>query len=221
MNGEDDTPEVPATDDGSDSLDPREAAALLERATRQAQREFDLRPPVLTFAAAVTVLVAYGALWVSVRDQHPYAGPSGTALAVLYGMLAVWIVVVTAILRRSLSGRSSRQRRLEAVVFGTIWVSVYIFQGALYSVVPSQAIAYGVYAAVAPLIVVGSAAAGYETARGKWPEAGFAVAVVVLGAIASFAGPAGVWGLVALGGCGLLLVATAAQLWTRRPGLAR
>ncbi len=174
---------------------------------------------MLTFFAALTVLVAYGAIWLSVRDQHPYSGPSGTALAVLYGMLAVWIVVVTAILRRSLSGRSSQQRRLEAVVFGAIWVCVYIFQGALYSTVPSQAIAYGVYAAVAPLIVVGSAAAGYEAARGKVAEAGFAVAVVLLGAVASFAGPANVWAMVALGGCGLLLVATVAQLWTRRLGL--
>ncbi len=221
MNDEDVTPEIAATDHDGLPLDPREAAALLEQTTRKAEREFDLRPPMLTFSAALTVLVAYGAIWLSVRDQHPYSGPSGTALVVLYGMLAVWIVIVTAILRRSLSGRSSQQRRLEGVVFGAIWVCVYIFQGALYSVVPSQAIAYGVYAAVAPLIVVGSAAAGYEAARGKPAEAGFAVAVVALGAVASFAGPAGVWGLVALGGCGLLVVATAAQLWSRRPGLAR
>jgi hypothetical protein len=206
--------ETEAGDGGE--LDPREAAALLEEATRQAERRFDLQPPILLFAAAVTVLVAYGAVWLSVRDQHPYSGPSGTALAVLYGTLAVWIVLVTTVLRRALSGRSSRQRRLEGITFGAIWVCVYVFQGALHHADPDHAIAYGIYPAVAPLIVVGAAAAGYEAAREDWTRAGFAAAAVAFGALASFAGPAGVWGVIGVGLCGLLLVGAAAQLWLRR-----
>ena len=69
---------------------------------------------------------------------------------------------------------------------------------------------------MAPLIVVGAAAAGYEVAREHRASAGFALAAVVLGAVASFAGPAGVWGVVGVGLCVLLLVGTAAQLWQRR-----
>jgi hypothetical protein len=205
-----------AADDEGGELDPREAAALLEQTTRRAERQFEIRPPILTLAAAATVLVAYGAVWLSVRNQHPYSGPSGAALGVLYGTLALWVVVNVAVLRRALTGRSSRQRRLEGIVFGAIWICVYIFQGALRHVDPNHAIAYGVYPAVAPLIVVGAAAAGYQAAREKRVEAGFAAAAVVLGALAPFAGPADVWGVIGVGLCGLLLVGAAAQLWQRR-----
>jgi hypothetical protein len=201
--------------DADGELDPREAAALLEQTTRQAEHEFDLRPPLLTLAAAVTVLVAYGAVWLSVRHQHPYSGPSGTALAVLYGTLALWIVLNALVLGRALSGRSARQRRLEGITFAVIWICVYVFQGALYHADHNHAIAYGVYPAVAPLIVVGSAAAGYEAARANRSRAGFAVTAVVLGASAAFAGPRAVWGVVGVGLCILVLVGAAAQLWQR------
>ena len=39
---------------------------------------------------------------------------------------------------------------------------------------------------------------------------------VVLGALASFAGPAGVWGVIGVGLCALLLIGAAAQLRQRR-----
>lgn len=202
--------------DETGSLDPRAAAALLDETTREAERRFSQRPPWLTVTAAVVVLIAYGAVWFSVRHQHPYSGPTGTALAELYGTLAVWIVVVTIALGRSLRGRSSRQRTLEGVTFAAIWICVYIFQGALHHANPTHAIAYGVYPAVAPLIVVGAAAAGYEAARDHAGRAAFAVAAVALGAFASFAGPADVWGVVGVGLSALLLLAAAAQLrWGR------
>ena len=201
-------------DEGGE-LDPREAAALLEQTTKQAERQFDRRPPILTAAAAVTVLIGYGAIWLSVRHQHPYSGPTVAGLAVLYGVLAVWIVFNVILLRRAVSGRSSRQRRLEGMTFGAVWICVYVFQAALHHVDPNPAIAYGVYPAVAPLIVVGAAAAGYEAARNKPAQAGFAAAAVCLGAFASFAGPADVWGLVGVGLSALLLVGTASQVWQR------
>lgn len=204
----------PIEEDGD--LDPRDAAALLEQTTREAEHEFDMRPPLLTLAAAVTVLVAYGAVWLSVRDQRPYSGPTGTALGVMYGTLAVWVVLNVIVLGRALSGRASRQRRIEGLVFAAVWICVYVFQGAIHHVDPNPEIAYGIYPAVAPLIVVGAAAAGYEAAREKLVEAGFAVAAVVLGACAAFAGPAGVWGVTGIGLCALLVAGGAAQLWQRR-----
>lgn len=207
--------EIGPEDDGAE-LDPREAAVLLDRAARQAERQFELRPPFLTFAAAVTVLVAYGGVWFSVRHQHPYSGPTATGLGVLYGTLAAWIVLNVVVIGRALSGRSSRQRRNEGFTFAAIWICVYVFQGALHHVDPNHAIAYGIYPAVAPLIVVGAAAAGYEVARERWAQAAFAVAAVVLGAIAAFAGPVTVWGVVGVGLSALLVSGTAGQLWQRR-----
>ncbi|HET7571214.1 MAG TPA: hypothetical protein VFJ77_00940 [Gaiellaceae bacterium] len=207
--------EAGAPDEPSE-LDPRDAAALLARTASRAERAFDLRPTFLFFAAAATVLVAYGAVWLSVRNQHPYSGPSGTALGVLYGVVAAWALLNVVVLRRALAGRSSPRRPLEALTFAAIWICVYVFQEALHHADPSHAIAYGVWAAAAPLLVVGAAAAGYEAARGRRTSAGLAVAVVVLAAIGSFAGPADVWGVIAVGFCGLLVLGGAAQLWQRR-----
>lgn len=204
-------------DEDEPPLDPREAAALLRQATTRAERQFALQSPILLLAGAATVLIAYGAVWLSVRHQHPYSGPTGPALAVLYGTLAVWIVFLTTVTRRALSGRSSRQRRLEGVTFAAVWICIYVFQGALHHADPNHAIAYGIYPAVAPLIVVGAAAAGYEAARENRRRAAFAAAAVVLGALAAFAGPAGVWGVVGIGLCSLLLVGAAARLLERRP----
>jgi hypothetical protein len=155
-------------------------------------------------------------LWLSVRHQHPYSGPTGTGLGVLYGVLAVWIVFLVSVTHRARSGvggRSTQQRKLEGLVFGSIWICVYVFQGALHHANPAHAIAYGVYPAVAPLIVVGAAAAGYEAARQNRSRAAFAGAAVVLGAFAAFAGPADVWGVVGIGLAVLLLIGTAARVW--------
>lgn len=217
MNGRDDTDETAAVDEGGE-LDPREAAALLEQATRRAQRQFDIRPPLLILTAAVVVLIAYGAVWLSVRGQHPYSGPSGTALAELYGTLIVWAVVVVAFFRRAtggVSGRSSRERRIEGAAFGTVWVVVYVFQGALHHAGASHAIVYGIYPAAAPIIIVGSAAATYMAAKENWPWVGFALAAVALAAIGSFAGPAGVWAVIGIGLCVLLVGRAAVRVWQR------
>ncbi len=218
MNEEHNTSESSAVDE-SDALDPRAAAALLEQTTRRAQRQFDFRPPLMLLIGAVVVLVAYGAVWLSVRGQHPYAGPAGWALAVLYTTLIVGIVLVATVYRRAtrgVSGRSSRQRRVEGAAFATIWIAVYVFQGALLHAGASNAIVYGIYPAAAPLIIVGGAAAAYNAATENWPWMGFALAAVALAAIGAFAGPAGVWAVIGIGLCVLLLSRAAAQVWLRR-----
>jgi hypothetical protein len=212
MQGTRDTNETAAADEGG--LDPREAAKLLDQTTRRAQRQLEIRTPLLMLIGAATVLVAYGVLWLSVRNQHPYSGPSGTALAVMYSTLIAWGVVVAIFNRRArsgVSGRSSRQRGIEGAVFATIWTSVYVFQGALHHAGAGHAIAYGIYPAVAPLIIVGSAAAAHTAAREDWRSASFAIAAVVLGAGAAFSGPNSVWGVVGIGLC-VLLVGYAASL---------
>jgi hypothetical protein len=217
MNAEEDARETTTADEGGE-LDPREAAALLEQTRRRAQRQFDIRPPLLMLIGAVVVLVAYGAVWWSVRGQHPYSGPSGAALAVLYTTLTVWVVVVAVVYRRAtsgVSGRSSRQQGAAGAAFATIWAAVYVFQGALLHAGASHAIVYGIYPAAAPLIIVGSAAAAYETARENWRMLGFAIAAVVLAAVGAFAGPAGVWGVIGIGLCVLLLGRAADQVRLR------
>src|SRR5437870_673049 len=122
----DDTNETMTADEG-DGLDPREAAKLLEQTKRQAQRQFDLRPSLLTLIRAAVILVAYGAVWWSVRGQHPYEGPNAAALAAVYGAVIVVIVVSAVVLQRAtsgVSGQSRRQRWAYGAAFGTAWIAV-------------------------------------------------------------------------------------------------
>ena len=70
MHGTGDPDETATADEGG-GLDPREAATLLAQTRRRAQRQFDLNPPLLTLIRVAVILAAYGAVWWSVRGQHP------------------------------------------------------------------------------------------------------------------------------------------------------
>jgi hypothetical protein len=208
-----------ATADNGGGLDPREAATLLEQTKRQAQRQFDLRPPLLTLIRAAVILVAYGAVWWSVRGQHPYTGPSLAALATMYGAVIVVIVLSALVHQRATAGVSGRSRRQDwayGAAFGAAWIAVSVFQGALNYDGASHAIVYGVFPAAGQLLVIGSAAAAVAAAREDWPTLCLAIAVVALGTGSAFAGPAGVWGIIAVGGFVIGIGYAAFQVRMRR-----
>ncbi len=217
MNGQETTESVAHQDE--EELDPRQAADLLDTTARRAGREFDVRPPLLMLTAAGVVLIVYGVLWLSVRDQHPYAGPAGWALGVLYGTLTVWGAIVAMVRRRArsgITGGSTRQERIEGLAFAAIWICVYVFMGALEHAGASDAIVYGIYPATAPILIVGSAAAIHSAAHERWAWSALAIAAVVIAAGAAFAGPRGAWGVVGLGLCALLLIRAALHAWELR-----
>ena len=135
----------------------------------------------------------------------------------LYAILFVGIAAVLVVRGRAtsgISGRSSRQQRAAAIAFATIWVVVYVFAGALAYAGASAAIVYGIYPAAAPLIIVGGAAAAYEVAQEHWGWSALALAVVTLGAVAAYAGPANVWGVIGIGFSLLLATRAGSQIWS-------
>jgi hypothetical protein len=218
MNGTHDTSETTTADEG-DELDLKAAATLLGQTKRQAQRQFELNPPLLTLVRAAVILVGYGAVWWSVRGQHPYEGPSLAALAVIYTAVIVVLVITAAVFKRAttgVSGQSRRQRGAYGVAFGTAWIAVSVFQGALYHDGASHAIVYGVFPAAGQLLVLGAAAAAMAAAREDWRTLGLAIAVVALGTGSAFAGPAAVWGIIAVGGCVIGIGYAAVQVWLPR-----
>jgi hypothetical protein len=93
MNEGDGKHDNPTVDEGGE-FDPRAAATLLEQTTRRAQRQFAFPSPLLSLIQAAALLAAYGAIWLSVRGQNPYSGPSGTALVELYTFVAVAAIAV-------------------------------------------------------------------------------------------------------------------------------
>ena len=218
MNEEHDMHETATVDEGGE-FDPRAAATLLEQTTRRAQRQFEFPSPLLSLIQAAALLGAYGAVWLSVRGQNPYSGPSGAALAELYAFVAVAAVAVGLDGRRAragVSGRSSRQAWMRAIPFTAAYLAVYVLMGALLYDGFSHAIVYGIVPAAGPLIVVGAAAAGYAAAREDWKVLSFAIGLVAVGAGSAFAGPAGVWGFAGVGCCALLVCRAIVQVGLRR-----
>jgi hypothetical protein len=200
MNESHDINETEAADEGE--LDPREAAKLLKQTKKDAQRKFDVNSPLLSLIQAGVVAVGYGALWYSVRGQHPYSGPTGLALITVYGGVIVSIVATTVVFKRAYTGVRGRSLRLRQAEIGTVvasFVATAIFQGALKYDGASHAIVYGVFPAAGPFLVVGAAVAGMGAAREEWLMFGGGLAVIALAVGSAFAGPAGAWAVIGVG----------------------
>ena len=208
-----------ATADDSDELDPTAAAAILDQATRQAQREFDPTPPWRLVVMAFVALLAFGALWLSVLGQHPYTGPNALALVVTYVLVIGLIGISVSTTRRAtagVTGPSVRQRRTVIAAFVVVYIAVYVFMGALKYLGVSHAIVYGVYPAVGPLIIVGAAAAGLAAAKENWLDLGTSLAIVSAGAICAYAGPIGVWLAIGISVFVIVSARAAVLAWRRR-----
>jgi hypothetical protein len=217
MNGTHDTEQTVAAD--ARELDPQQAAMLLEHIRRHAKHQLDASSPLLSLAASVVVLAAYGAIWLSVRGQHPYKGPSGGALAVVLVLVLAVVALTAAVVERAtsgVSGHSPRQRRIGIAALVAGYVGVFVLEGALAHDGASHAIAYGVFAAAAPLLVVGSVAIATSAVDADWSMLGLGVMLVATAAGSAFAGPVGVWEAAGLAGCAAFLLRAGAQVWLRR-----
>ena len=218
MNGTSDVGQS-ESNENKGGLDPRGAARLLVQTQRRAQRELDFSSPWLTLLAAAVVLVAFGAVWLTVRGQHPYKGPTAVALVVLYAVVAIRIATVVYAHRRAkagVSGRSVSRRRAEGAALAAALVAVYMLMGALAHAGASDAIVYGVYVVTATLIVLGTFGAARAAVREDWLGLGLAIALLLVAAGSAFAGPRGVWLSDAVGCCVVLLGYSVAQAWLLR-----
>jgi hypothetical protein len=189
-------PPTTSLDDGNEKIDPRIAAQLLHETTNQAKRQFDVWPPYLLFIGAVIFLLAFGAVWFSVRGQHPYVGPTGGALAAMYGGILVWIIVVSFVVKRANSGvggRSAQQRKAYRSGWITVVVAYSAFQGALYHAGASHAIVYGVYPASVPWLFAGTVFVTIGAIREESPALGLGIVLLVVGLVGAFTGPVTAW----------------------------
>jgi hypothetical protein len=206
-----------ATTNDGDRLDPREAARLLAQTKRDARRQLDLSPPWISAFMGAVILVAYGALWLSTRGQHPYKGPSLGVVGLVYASVAVSIAVSVRVYRRAtagVSGPSVRQQGVEGIaILISFILGSPVLQGAMKHYGASDAIVYGVIPAAAPLIIVGTTVVGIAGSKADWPQFGAALTVVCAGVVAAFVGPSGAW-LAA--GVGLFLAVVGYAVTTAR-----
>ena len=110
---------------------PEQAAALLDQTTQQARRKFQPSPPWLLVTRAVLVLAALGAIWLSVRGQHPYRGPTAADIPVLIAFIVVNFTATVAVRRHATAGVSGRSRFSQ----GEIAVLVLAFVAAVVAMV--------------------------------------------------------------------------------------
>jgi hypothetical protein len=213
------SPASPAAGD-DDHFDPSDAADLLVSTRRKARRSLEQTTPLAYLFGAVVMGAAYGALWLSVRHQDPYVGPSLAVIGWVYGIVAVSVVASATAYRRATRGVHGPSRREDAIrglAIGVPWIAVYVFDGALKANGFGPAIVYGVFDAAAPWLVVGAAFAALAAARERWGEMAQGLTVLVIGTTAAFFGPAGVWGVLAVAGSvGFLVLGVSKYIHLRR-----
>src|SRR5450631_1820603 len=199
-------------------LDPREAATLFEETKLHARRQFEPAPPWLLVTRAVMVLVTCGAVWLSVRGQHPYKGPTDAVIPVMFTFVAVNLGATLVVAKRATSGvrGRSRLRRAEIIVMAVAWVAVFVVMGVLAGAGVSPSIVYGLYPTTVPFMVAGLAWAGIMAARANWRSCRTGLAVAVVGAVDAFAGPAGAWAVAGLGLFFVFVGNAAATAWRQR-----
>ena len=206
------TPDTTTAGNGG-SFDPQQAAALLDQTTQQARREFEPSPPWLLVTRAVLVLAALGAIWLSVRGQHPYRGPTTADIPILVGFIVVNFAATVAVRRHAIAGVHGRSRFSQ----GEIMVLVVALVAAV--VVMTGLSAAGVSFAWYPtsvMVIPGLAWAAIAAARANWLWFGTGLAIAALGVVGAFAGPAGSWAVAAVGLCAVLLGDAAAIAWRQR-----
>jgi hypothetical protein len=203
------TPDTTAGNGGT--FDPREAAALLEQTRRQARRQFQPDQPWLLAIRAVLVLAALGTVWLSVRGQHPYKGPGGSALLVVAAFVVINYTATVAVRRRATAGVSGRSRfsKAEIAILAAAWIAPYVVMAALGVTWDSQS----GYLLTVPLIVVGLTFAALMALRADWLSCGTGLAVAVTGAAGAAAGQAGAWAVTGAGLCLTLLGSAAVITW--------
>jgi hypothetical protein len=207
---------TPAGDGGS--FDPRQAATLLDQTTTQARRQLAPSPPWLLATRAVAVLAALGAIWLTVRGQHPYTGPTGADVPILVAFVVLNFAATVGVRERALAGvhGSTRFRPAEIIVLVLAVAAVPVLMWALHA----NGVSFALYPTTV-LIVPALAFAGVLAVREGWRRAGLGLAVAVVGFAGAFAGSAGSWLVAGVGLCVVLGSKAVAIAWQQRHSAGR
>ncbi|HEY1916578.1 MAG TPA: hypothetical protein VGH27_13470 [Streptosporangiaceae bacterium] len=194
-------------------LDAQAAAAILAEAGQHARDELRVKRPLVFACAGLAWLLGYGAIWLSVRGQHPYQGPTPPAVFALVVLVGVAVAISASLHSRAASGiggLSEQRRRIGIAALIAGYVGVLVLEAALDHAGAGRAATFGVFAAAAPVVVTGVVYIANSAVRVDWSLLALGGWLIAAAAGAAFAGPVGVWGVMALAGAvGYLLSAVA------------
>ena len=194
----------------------QEAAAVVQDARVRARRELVISAPLVYAAWGLVWLLGYGAMWLSVRGQHPYSGPSGVSIAVVFVLAGFAVAAVLVIVSRAaagIDGQSVRYRRIILAAWATGYLILLIVQAAIISSVSTRTYAFVAFAG--PLLLAGltyilaSALGRNRTAfvLGVW--------LMIAGASCAWQAPAAILATCALAGGGAFLLAAVIETGLR------
>jgi hypothetical protein len=194
----------------------QEAAAVVRDARARARRGLVICAPVVYAAWGLVLLLGYGAMSLSVRGQHPYTGPSGASIAVVYGLAALAVAAVVVIISKTVAGidgQSARSRSIVLRTYSTGYLILLCLQVAIKSSGSTRTFAFAAFAA--PLLLAGltyilASALGFSRrafALGAW--------LVIIGASCAWQAPAAILATCALAGGGAFLLMAIIQTGLR------
>lgn len=199
-------------DDAAPVLDPPGAAVILQQARDRARRELAVRRPVLFLIWGVTVFAGYGAMWLSVRGQHPYQGPAWPTLMLAFLLFLTAAAASANVVDRAASGvggRSELQRGIFALAMVAGFAALEVEKQALATAGAGRPVT-ALFGQAIPLLVAGLVllASSATATRLDWPRlaiGGWLLAVAAGGAWAGVVSSLAIYALA--GGAGIALMA--------------
>jgi hypothetical protein len=208
-------------DDGTDEatgMDLQQASALMHETGDRARRALVVRRPVLLAVWGAAWLVSDGVIWLSVRGQRPYNGPTPAALltqTMVIAAAAVFTVIYVGRAGSGVGGLSVLQRRILLSSYLGGYVALFLLEAAIDHAGASRAV-LGVYGAAAPILLVALIIAASGAVFADWSLLGLGLWLLAVAAGSGFAGPVTVWAVSALAGGGAVLVMAVTGLrWNR------
>jgi hypothetical protein len=199
-------------------MDLREASAIMQEARDRARRALVVKRPVLLAVWGVAWVVSDGVIWLSVRGQRPYNGPTPAALLTLTMVLAAATVFAVIYIGRAgsgVGGLSVLQRRILLLSYLGGYVALFTLEAAIDHAGASRAV-LAVYGAAAPILLVALIIAAGAAVFLDWSLLSLGLWLLAVAAGSGFAGPVTVWAVSALAGGGALLVMAVIGLrWNR------
>jgi hypothetical protein len=196
----------------------QEAMAIDLETRKRALIELRVSTRLLFLAHGLVFLLAYGALWLSVRDQHPYRGPSGPAWAAVIGVVFIGACTRIAVISRpveGIRGRSAVKAAILAMALPFGIAALWVVAAGLDHLGAGRTLAF-LLAYAAPPLVLGLVFMAMSAIDGDWSILALGVWLVAVAAGGVWAGPQtalAVYALACGGGC---LLAAAVQPWTQQ-----
>lgn len=185
----------------------QEAAAVVRDAHARARKELVISAPLVYTAWGLVWLLGYGAMWLSVRGQHPYTGPSGVSIAVVFVLAAFAAAAVLVIISKTVAGidgQSVRYRRIILATWATGYLILLLVQAAISSSVSTRTYAFVAFAG--PLLLAGLAYILASVLGRNRPAFALGSWLVIVAASCAWLAPATVLATCALAGGGAFLL---------------